>query len=409
MMTLLIRRLSTFACSAALALPLVRTAAAQQPADTTKSSPPKVMTPQLEFSGLMLGNYQYQTDSASKARLGGKSPNQFTIERVYLTFKMPVGARASIRATTDIFQGDQSSASYYKGWTVRLKYGYLQYDFAKDMGGMKGFNATGRIGMLNNVIIDHEEGFWPRYLTTTPVDRNGYFSSSDLGIAGLLVLPNRWGEVYGTITNGTGYTAAESDRFKDFALRVSLTPFSSVDGLCGYFQTFTISPWVYKGFTASRFAAGGTGQIGPVPDALARDRWGVFTGIKDRRLTLGAEYDHRTDESEPASGLNTPASPRTVAEANGTIVSGFVVARPLEWADAMQKSSIGLLGRIDQVKPNTKSASIPNAYDRFIVGGLFWEPTARTSLALDYQWRSPQSGSTTVEQQTWFLHWQASF
>lgn len=397
--------------SLALLLAVPVAASAQQAPDTARA--PRVVTPQLDFSGAIFGNYQYQTDSSAKAKVGGKNPNQFTIERVYLTFRMPVGEHASIRATTDIFQGDQSGSSYYRGWTVRLKYGYLQYDFARDIGDMKGFNATARVGMLNTVVVDHVEGYWPRYLSQVPTDRNGYFSSSDLGVAGLLSLPKKWGELYGTITNGPGYTAGETDRFKDFALRLSLTPFASLDAAGGYLKTFVVSPWVSKGFNASRFASGGTGQVGPVPDGLTKDRWGVFAGTKDRRLTLGGEYDHRTDEAEGAAGLNTPTSPRVVAETNGTILSGFAIARPLEWADATRRSSFGVLGRIDQVKPNTGSRSstfnTSSSYDRLIIAGFFWEPTSRSTLAVDYQWRSPQSGSTNVEQQTWYLHWQASF
>src|SRR5437867_1637849 len=72
--------------------------------------------PPIDFSGVVFGNYQYLTDSASKARTGGKSPNKFDIERVYLTFRMPVGDRTAIRVTTDIFQ--QSPSGYYSGWTV---------------------------------------------------------------------------------------------------------------------------------------------------------------------------------------------------------------------------------------------------------------------------------------------------
>src|SRR5256885_2245533 len=83
--------------------------------------------------------------------------------------------------------------------------------------------APQRFGIVHTVVIDHEEGFWPRYLSQTDVERSGgFFSSSDVGVAGLVTLPNKMGEIYATITNGTGYGAAETDRFKDFAARVSL-------------------------------------------------------------------------------------------------------------------------------------------------------------------------------------------
>ncbi|MEP6691123.1 MAG: hypothetical protein ABJD07_08190 [Gemmatimonadaceae bacterium] len=376
--------------------------------DTAKTV--KVVTPALDFSGVIFGNYGYKTDSAAKAGLGGQNPNGFNIDRVYLTFRMPVGDHASIRATTDIFNGDQSSASYYKGWTVRLKYGYLQY-VLPDLGDVKGMNLTGHIGMLHTVLIDHEELFWPRYLSQVATDRNGFFSSADLGVAGLLTLPNKWGEIYGTVVNGNGYTAAESDRFKDFALRVTFTPLAEQEMMDGYFKTFAISPWFSKGYAGSKFASGGTGQTGAVTDALTKDRWGVFVGNRDRRLTFGAEYGNAKTASE--GGANTFANPRTVAEANGQLISAFAIVRPFEWADAKQKSQFGVLGRIDQYKPNTNSSSTStntsSSYDRFIIGGVFWELTPKVTLSLDYQGRTPQSGSSNVDQTTYFLHWVANF
>src|SRR2546421_2050731 len=127
--------LSAFTSLALGATAAVARAQGGQPAGGEQQHGEPVKTPQLDFSGVIFGNYQYRTDSAAKAALAGKSPNQFQIERVYLTFRMPVGDRASIRATTDIFQGDQSNASFYRGWVVRLKYGYLQYDFLKNGGG----------------------------------------------------------------------------------------------------------------------------------------------------------------------------------------------------------------------------------------------------------------------------------
>ena len=389
-------------------------AAAAPVRDTTANAPPvkkdtaavapKVVTPQLDFSGVMFGNYQYRSDSAASAPLGGKHPNKFEIERVYLTFRMPVGEHASIRATSDIFQN--TANGFYNGWTVRLKYAYLQYDFLRDIGGMKGFNALGRIGVLHTVLIDHVEGFWPRYLSQTAVERNGFFSSSDLGVATSISLPHKFGEVYGTVTNGPGYTSAETDRFKDVAARVSLTPFGTQTGIL---KGVTVSPWAYKGYTGSKFQNGGTGQRAPITDGLKRDRWGVFAGIKDRRFTAGGDYARRIEGVE--AGSNTSDSPRTLTENTGELVDAFVVARPLEWINSANRSSVGFVARWDQFKPNRDAVSTAGATpaNRLAILGLFWEPTARTSLALDYQSLAPRSGSTTPAAKTLFAHWQASF
>ena len=52
---------------------------------------PAVVTPALDFSGVVFGSYTYRTDSAAKAGLGGQNPNQFSVDRAYLTFRMPAG------------------------------------------------------------------------------------------------------------------------------------------------------------------------------------------------------------------------------------------------------------------------------------------------------------------------------
>lgn len=381
----------------------------------------KVITPQLDFSGIIFGSYQFRTDSAARSTLGGAAPNQFNIDRVYLTFRMPVGENALIRATTDIFQ--QTSAAnngYYRGWVVRLKYGYLQYSFLKNALG-DGTSVQGRIGMLHNVVIEQVEAFWPRYLGTTAVERNGFFSSADVGAAGLVTLSNKMGEVYGTITNGPGYTAGETDRFKDFALRATLTPFANGTSLL---KSFAISPWVYKGFVGSAFAAGGAGQLGPglngaITDGLARDRYGVLAGIKDRRLTVSGEFAQRTDGGE--TGLNTVGVPRVSSDSGGRLLSAVVLARPLELMDKANRSPFGVVARFDRFTPNAKPtapayAGTTPGYD-FTVLGLFWEPTPRTTLTADWQVQSPSGFpaptpaalKVTPRQSSLYLHWQATY
>ena len=414
-------------------------AAAWMPSAAKGQNP---VTPALDFSGVLFGAYGFRTDSAAKATLGGSSPNQFTLDRAYLTFRMPAGDNGQIRVTTDVFQNTSTATNgYYQGWVVRIKYGYLQYTGFKNAFG-EGSNLTGRIGVLHTVVIDHEEGFWPRYLGQVGIERNGFFSSADAGVVGNLTLGNKWGEIYGTVTNGPGYASYERDRFKDFAIRLSLTPFadhadpslapapgsatpSAALSLVGtILRTFTISPWFYKGAVGSGFAAGGTGQVGSgtngaVTDGLQRDRWGVFAGLKERRLTGGVEFAQRMDESE--SGANTSASPRVVRDSTGSLFDVFAIARPLEWFDASQKSNFSVVARFDHFTPNT-DPSVPAyvgatpAYN-YVLLGLSYDLTSRMTFTADWQSQSPTrfpsaTGTNvraTPKQSTLFLHWQATF
>lgn len=360
------------------------------PPDTAKPAP--TPAPRLDFSGVMFASYQYRLD---RGVIRGQ--NKFDVERVYLTFKLPAGDRARIRVTTDLFQQQSSgNDSFYKGWVVRAKYAYLEYDYLK----RNGFAAAARGGFVHNVFIDHDESFWPRWVGTVATDRHGYFSSSDAGVASLLTFPAKRGELYVTLVNGPGYAARETDRFKDYGARLTLTPLAS--SAASFWRTLALTGWAYKGATGSKFAAGGAEQIEPVGSSLRRDRWGVFAGLKHPRLTLAAQYAARSDEGE--TGNNTVAAPREVVEISGNLVSAYAMARVLGGSGRSAKP-LHLLGRVDQV---TSDRSRGDRH-RLVVGGLVWDFTSAASLALDYQELLPQRGSAVVPGKTLFLHLVARF
>lgn len=400
-----VRRLALCAAvGAAVAVALPGAALAQKADSVTK-----VVTPQLDFSGLMFGSFSYRSDSATKAANGGKERSSFNLDRAYLTFRLPAGDDASIRVTTDLFQ--QSPSSYYAGWALRLKYAYVQFNFLHDIGDMKGFNAVARVGMLHTVAVDHYETFWPRFLGQAGIEQNGFFSSSDMGAALLVTLPGKWGEVYSTITNGSGYTSGETDRFKDLALRVSLTPFATEKHL---FSTFTISPWFYTGRKASAHQNDALpATLGPVAEGLKNDRFGILVGNRDRRLTFGLDWGQRTETFE--SGANTAGSPLVTADTSGTLTGAFVVARPAELLDNASKSKWGVLVRFDNFVPKSGSTagtggSAPS--QQRAVAGLFWEPNARNTIALDYQGLTHSNYTPAAQpavQSTIFVHWYVTF
>jgi hypothetical protein len=360
------------------------------PADT--AAPPKAKTPQLEFSGILFANWSYRTDRGARAQ------NRFDVERAYLTFRMPAGNRASVRITADLFQNTSSPAdAFYRGWAFRAKYAYVQYDALRRRDGL---SATARLGMLHTVAIEHVESFWPRWISRSATELAGFFQSADLGIAAQIALPNKIGEIYTTVTNGSGYTSRETDRFKDAALRLTLTPFANTSGVL---QSATLSVWGYKGATASRFVNGGTGQVGAVGDGLQRDRWGIFAGLRTQPLTLGAELARRIEEGE--LGDNTPASPRAVIDSTGTLVSAFAIVRPLELFTPATRSPLAAVVRYDRFRFNDDAD--PAA--RLVIAGLVWDLSARLSMAVDFQQSLPRDGAPGSPTKTWFAHVVAGF
>lgn len=368
---------------------------AQQPADTTKPAAVTPATPSVpvDFSGILYANFQYRGDAGP-----AKSANKFDLERAYLTFRMGAGERASIRITADVFQ--QSSApndAFYRGWVIRAKYAYLQYDYLKS----GGWNGLVRGGLLHNVVIDQVEAFWPRWISQTPVERAGFFSSADAGVSTLLTLPNKFGEFYATIMNGPGYTSRETDRFKDYAARLSITPLSGSTNRI--LKTFALTGWTYIGAVGSQFVGGGAGQIGPIGSSLARTRGGVFTGVRDSRISLGAEWAIRKDARE--TGANTVASPRVEADSTGRLIDGFVTVKPFQLLNDKSTFPLGLVARWDRFKPNTAT----DGYVNTVIGGLTWDLNKKTALALDYQEVTPHSGAVAAASKTYFLHLVANF
>ena len=87
------------ALTAAAVCMLVTPALARAQQDSGKAV--KVVTPSLDFSGLIFGSFSYRTDSAAKAGAGGKNPNRFNLDPVILTCRRPLGAPPRARAGTD--------------------------------------------------------------------------------------------------------------------------------------------------------------------------------------------------------------------------------------------------------------------------------------------------------------------
>jgi hypothetical protein len=337
-------------------------------------APAQSTTPSVSVSGLIFGNYQYHLSGQNQEF------NQFVLDRAYINVRATITERMSARVTSDVFQsGDQN------GWTLRAKYAYLQYDYLK----RPTWTGVFRAGMLHNVMVEHVEQFWPRFLSQVALERSGGFASADVGAATLVTLPQRWGELYAHVVNGPGYTRRETDRFKDFAARLTLTPLAG--RVSGPLSTLTVSPWFYEGAIASTFVrGGGGGAIAPVGDGLPRDRYGVVAGVRDPRLTVGGELARMRTVTDALGPGTIPT--RVVSEARANIWTAYGTLRPLAFARADRRSRFGLIGRYDSVESNTAT----DEKYHFLIAGLLFDANPRSTIALDYQEQLANEGAPVL-------------
>lgn len=367
-----------------------------QKADTAAARPaPSASASSLpfDFSGVIYTNFQ------KGGPKGARAQNRFDVERAYLTFKGNAGERVSWRITADVFQQrDTTLSAFYRGWALRAKYAYAQYDYLR--GGRDQFRGNARLGLVHNVVIEHEEQVWPRGIQQVAVDRSGLFSSSDGGIATTIAFPNQAGELYATVTNGTGYTSREVDRFKDYAARLTLTPLATSHG---YWKGLNISPWISLGHRASDFADRRHGTVARIDEGRRRDRYGLLVQVRDPRLSLGAHVARRIDVVETAD-TTRDTTPATI-ERTGAVTSVYATVHPFAFTQSANPWPIALLFRADDITSERGA----DPYHRFYVAGVTWELNKKTSITFDYQTQVPHRGSRAQDLKTYFVHVIASF
>jgi hypothetical protein len=317
------------------------------------------------------------------------------MDRAYLNFRAASGSRDSIRVTLDVFQQRNSPGDqYYRGWTMRVKYAYLNHDFVQ--GSADELKVWARLGLLQTVVIEKEEQFWNRGLSQAATEQAGYFNSADAGAALGVTLPGRMGEIYATIVNGSGYGSRETDRFKDFQARLTLTPWAKGSS---FLKGLQLSPWVSIGGQASAFAAR-RGTVQPVPDARTKNRYGFLATYRDPRLVAGAHIARRVDAAETADTTRDIAP--TTRDVTGNLTSVYAFWRPLGPATS---SPWSVLARIDDIKPDDAASGTQRRY----IVGTSWDLSSRTSVTFDVQSLSTRNGLSSTPSRTFFLHFIANY
>lgn len=320
----MIRLASRLTCGSAAALLLATPLAAQNP-------PPLPV----RVTGVSYLQYLYQVKDTANHQ------NEFDVTRAYINVLGSFGEVAT-RITADVFPSG-SSLGY------RLKYAFAAYT-------PSGSPLTYRFGLMTTPWIDWEEALWDyRMQGPVAVDRNGYMSSSDIGVGVDGNFSQELVDMQVIAMNGEGYGSAGSpgDKRKDVAGRLSLRLVKTDDG---------------SRVGGLRITA--YGQYGKPTGGGERTRLIGMLSYRSRLFTLAAEGGLTRDSSTAAP----------TALAKGTVISGYGVLH-------VTGSGAALMARVDHVTPNTDPATTTPGYSntRFIAGASYQvSPNLRLLGDLDY-------------------------
>src|SRR4030095_16947247 len=273
--------------------------------------------------------------------------NAFNLGRSYINVTGQLHHLVAFRITPDIAREGGAGSTLNGSYVVRIKYAYAQFN----MDDWLPHGTWLRFGVQQTPYIDYYEGIYRyRFQRQIFIEREGFLSSSDLGLSGRLAFPSNFGDVHVGVYNGEGYNRSEVNDQKAFQIRATLRPAPAVPILRGLRRT---------GFyDADHY----------VHDA-ERQRAAAFLSFEHPWVNFGADYVDASDQ--------TAVSARKI-DSEGW--SAWVTPR----------TPIGIEGlfRYDELKPDTGQDE-SRKKKRFIGGVAYWftffKPGVTTALLADYE------------------------
>lgn len=301
----------------------------------------------------------------------GLDYNKFDFDRIYLNANTQVNENVKVRFTTDLYR-NTTAGSYYGGLAVRVKFAMIDYALTKTLSLKFGLIPTHWTGLV--------EASWKyRGIAQTLTDRQGYFSTADLGFSLSQAKLGILDDASVFVINGSGYTAVEANRFKDIAARVVIAPFPEDQTL----KSLKLASYYYIGRNINA-----TGQ------GLARERIGGFVSFSTSLFSIASEYNRRQDAS---------SSPDTLVSGSGLSVFGEIKA-PFEEL----QNKLSLVWRYDVVEPNTDK---DGDMTKFLIFGIAYKPNDKLTFVLNRQLTMAEKEVFTKYDKTktdsegrWFLH-----
>jgi hypothetical protein len=177
--------------------------------------------------------------NAKDTENGGKTTNQFLLNRAYLTLKKKLTPWLGMNLTTDIFTSKDAN-DVGQGLEVRQKYAMLELY----LGG-----TTTELGLTHTPSDQYDSDIWPyRVQDKHYLDKYGIQASADFGLNirgpfgptvdtahyyGSSTYNGKWGGYQIGVYNGPGYNNTENNTNKAVSGLVYLRPLPNIDMLKG--------------------------------------------------------------------------------------------------------------------------------------------------------------------------------
>jgi hypothetical protein len=344
----------------ALAQPAATPAPAPAPVPTSSSAPPAEAAPPAErpkadsswtekvkLSARAYLRYSYELGEAAR------NANQFNVDRLYLQGEFFATDKVRFQLTLDA--GATRNATGNQVLFAETKSAFIE---VKDV---LGPGLYLRAGILPLAWIPYEEDIWPyRVQGQLPMDRWGYITSADFGLALGGPLPSKYGSFQVNVVNGEGFRFVELGKRKELQARLTLNPLASMGGL-----------------PAGLFISG-YGSYGRYDDAglPAREKTRVIgqAGLQSKPLKVAVAYAVVRDANARVSARYTVGAEDIV---RGQGIYAFAVLDVGELAPAA--AGVDLLARYDSLDPDTDLEN--NGVNLFIAGvGYRWTQGIKSLL-----------------------------
>jgi len=236
--------------------------------------------------------------------------------------------------------------------------------------------------------VPFEERTWTyRFQGPVFVDREGYLSSTDLGIGASFVARNRMVEGHLSIVNGETWSQPEVSRNKDVHARLGVRPFVGRGALAG--------------LAVNMF--GSTGAYDTTA-AQTRSRLIAQLAFEHRFGALAVEYFRAKDPPGRMVARQPSLSSSTDAEVTAGGYSAF------GWVDLAafgRARGVRLMGRVEHLDPDTHLAS--NGHTRTIVG-VGYRANEFVQVLLDGEFVSYEANAAVSRNESrLFLHGSVGF